>query len=72
MADQLIFVRKKPIKSVAKSELIRVDGDSYNEIVKIAHEAGISIQRAASNMIKFAVERVAFVDEEDFENKEGE
>jgi hypothetical protein len=72
MSDKLIFVRQKRNKSTAKSELIRVDGAAYNEIVNIAHEAGISIQRAASNMIKFAVERVAFVDDADYEMKEGE
>jgi hypothetical protein len=72
MADQLIFVRQSRAKSLAKSEVIRVDGDSYNEIVKVAHEAGISVQKAASNMIKFAIERVSFVDEEDSELREGE
>ena len=71
MGDQLIFVRQKKTPST-KSEVIRVDGDSYNEIVKVAHEAGISVQKAASNMIKFAIERVSFVDEEDSELREGE
>ena len=72
MADQLIFVRQNKNKSSAKSEVIRVDGASYNEIVRVAHEAGISVQKAASHMIKFAIERVSFVDDEDSELREGE
>ena len=66
MADQLIFVRKKPIKPTLVEKVIKVDGDMYNEVVKVASEAGISIQRAASTMIGFAAERVNFVDEDDF------
>ena len=69
--DRLIFVRQKR-NNTGKSEVIRVDGDSYNEIVRVAHEAGISVQKAASHMIKFAIDHVSFVDEEDSELREGE
>ncbi|WKY44444.1 hypothetical protein Q5O14_17845 [Eubacteriaceae bacterium ES2] len=65
MADRLIFVRKKR-SSAGKSEVIRVDCESYKEVVKAAHKAGISVSKAASEMIKFAIEHVDFVDEEDY------
>lgn len=69
MADRLIFVRKKR-NSTGKSEVIRVDAESYNEVVGVAHEADISVARAASEMIKFAIEHIDFVNEEDL--NEGE
>lgn len=65
MKDQLIFVKQKRPRSTAGDKVIKVDGAVYDQVVKVASEAGLSIQKAASTMINFAAERVSFVYEED-------
>ena len=56
--DKLIFVKPAPKVTAATSTIIRVSGDAYNAIAQIEAETGLSMSYIASQMIKFAAERM--------------
>lgn len=58
MMDKLIFVKPAPKVTAASSSIIRVSGDAYNTIAQIEAETGLSMSYIASQMIKFAAERM--------------
>lgn len=56
--DKLVFVKPAPKVTAATSTIIRVSGDAYNAIAQIEAETGLSMSYIASQMIKFASERM--------------
>jgi len=64
MKDKFILERLRPIK-YAQDDMhprIRVSQDAYGMLTDVAVETGLSLSKIASKAIKFAIDRIEYVD----------
>lgn len=59
--SNLVLKRKKRLQLETSGQaVIRIDAESYNKVLEVADETGLSLRAIASKMIDFAYENIVY------------